>query len=173
MIGLYTQNKTIQAELLQLLQDVPVEIYQPGHEYLIVIWLDDKAPPKNLPVLLAQDLPLPLTTDQWHLFLKKYMTKPICYENKFFKIETAKRQLINLKTKQTLDLTEKENELWAFLIQAPTHSATRETLLKTVWQYNPETQTHTIESHLYSLKQKIGKNANKLLHYQNGIVSLL
>lgn len=173
MIGLYTQNKTIQTELLQLLQDIPVKIYQPKRDYHLVIWLSDEKPPKNLPVLLAKDLPLPLTASEWHLFLKKYMAKSVCYENKFFKIDTTKRQLVHLKTKRIVDLTEKENELLAFLIQAPTRSAPRDTLLQAVWQYNPEAETHTIESHLYALKQKVGSDVESLIQYQNGIISLL
>jgi len=173
MIGLYTQNKNIQEELLHLLKDIPIESYQPDHTYHVVIWLSEECPPKNLPVLLANELSLPLTVDEWHLFLKKYTLPAPPYHNNFFTLETDKRLLTDLKTKKTISLTEKETELFTFLIHAPTHAANRETLLQAVWHYNPEAQTHTLESHLYALKQKIGKRAEHLIQYQNGIVKLL
>ena len=102
MIGLYTQNKTMQDELLRLLKDIPIEPYQPHRSYHIVIWLSEDHPPKGLPVLLASELPLPLTIDEWHLFLQKYTGSTSHYQNTFFTIETDKRLLTDLTTKKTI-----------------------------------------------------------------------
>lgn len=172
MIGLYTQNPNTQNELRQLLQDAALEIYQPGHPYHLVIWLSDEKPPKGVTTLLPKDLPLPMTPAEWQLFVQKHSSSALNYKNNFFMIETDKRLLTNLKTKKQIALTEKENEMIAFLIKAPQHTATRDTLLQAVWQYNPETETHTIESHLYALKQKVGADFENLLCYQNGQVVL-
>jgi len=172
MIGLYAQNENTQSQLHQLLQDASVEIYQPAHDYHLVIWLSNEKPPRHLNVLTEKDLSLPITATEWRLLIQKYGVSTPCYQNKFFMIETDKRLLINLKTKQQISLTEKENELLAFLIQAPQHTATRDTLLQSVWQYNPEAETHTVESHLYSLKQKIGPDFEVLFAVHNGAITL-
>lgn len=172
MIGLYAQNQHTQNELCLLLKETGVENYEPSHSYHLIIWLSNKKPPQNTSVLLAKDLTLPLSLPEWHLFLQKHSLPTVCYKNDFFMIETDKRLLTNLKTGKTFALTEKENELLAFLIKAPKHAASRETLLQTVWKYNPEAETHTLESHLYALKQKIGDDAKNLLQFQNGTVTL-
>lgn len=172
MIGLYAQNKNTQTELHQLLQDANVELYHPTHSYHLVIWLANDKPPRNLNVLTAKDLSLPMTATEWCLLLQKHSAFPLCYKNKYFMAETDKRLLTNLKTKQQIPLTEKENELIAFLIQAPQHTTSKDVLLQSVWGYNIEAETHTIESHLYGLKQKIGPDFEKLLQIQNGNVTL-
>jgi len=38
---------------------------------------------------------------------------------------------------------------------------TRETLLKEVWNYGPESNTRTVETHIWRLRQKLGDNAGK------------
>jgi DNA-binding response OmpR family regulator len=54
-----------------------------------------------------------------------------------------------------LELTEKECAvLWA-LQQAFPAAVTREILLAGVWQYHASTTTHTVETHVYRLRQKL------------------
>ncbi len=172
MIGLYAQNQNTQNELCQQLQDVGIEAYQHTHRYSLVVWLSDEKPPQNVFVILPRQITLPLSLSEWRLVLQKSSHTTISYQNAYFLIETDKRLLTHLKTQQQISLTEKENDLFQFLIQEPTHSATRETLLQTVWKYNSTVQTHTLESHLYTLKQKIGQDAENLLQYKNGRVNL-
>ena len=173
MIGLYTQNKNTQNELCRLLQDIDLVPYQPTQQYALVIWLADEVPPTVGSLLLKKDIPLPMSLPEWRLLLKKHSLSTICYQSHFFKIETDKRLLTHLKTKQQISLTEKENDLLKFLIQTPNHTASRETLLQTVWQYSPDAETHTLESHLYALKQKVGHDAKNLLKFQDGQVILI
>lgn len=172
MIGLYSQNKNTKNELCHLFQDIGLVPYQPAHQYALVIYLGDKAPTTDMPILLKKDLSLPMSLSEWRLLLQKYGASAVCYQNHFFKIETDKRLLTRLKTKKQIPLTEKENDLLKFLIQAPNHTASRETLLQAVWQYNLEAETHTIESHLYALKQKIGHDAENLFKFSDGQVIL-
>ena len=173
MIGLYSQNKNTQNELCRLFQDIGLVPYQPAHQYALVIYLGDKAPTTDMPILLEKDLSLPMSLSEWRLLLQKHGASAVCYQNHFFKIETDRRLLTHLKTKQQISLTEKENDLLKFLIQSPNHTASRETLLQAVWQYNPEAETHTLESHLYTLKQKAGSDAENLLKFQDGHVVLI
>ncbi|MFC0217649.1 DNA-binding response OmpR family regulator [Pseudochelatococcus lubricantis] len=54
-----------------------------------------------------------------------------------------------------LKLTEKETAILRFLYRAEDQVVTRETLLAEVWGYNANVTTHTLETHIYRLRQKI------------------
>jgi DNA-binding response OmpR family regulator len=54
-------------------------------------------------------------------------------------------------------LTEKETNILKHLHRSGTTVA-RETLLHEVWGYNPAVTTHTLETHIYRLRQKIESN---------------
>ena len=51
-------------------------------------------------------------------------------------------------------LTEKETNILKFLHRSG-ETVPRETLLHEVWGYNPAVTTHTLETHIYRLRQKI------------------
>ncbi len=52
-------------------------------------------------------------------------------------------------------LTEKEAAILRFLYRASPQVVDRDTLLREVWGYNPTVTTHTLETHIYRLRQKI------------------
>src|SRR5271154_3013112 len=52
-------------------------------------------------------------------------------------------------------LTEKEAAILKFLYRAGTMPVGRQTLLNEVWGYNAAVTTHTLETHIYRLRQKI------------------
>ena len=54
-------------------------------------------------------------------------------------------------------LTEKETNILKFLYRSG-DTVARETLLHEVWGYNPAVTTHTLETHIYRLRQKIESN---------------
>ena len=54
-------------------------------------------------------------------------------------------------------LTEKETNILKFLYRSG-EAVARETLLHEVWGYNPAVTTHTLETHIYRLRQKIESN---------------
>lgn len=54
-------------------------------------------------------------------------------------------------------LTEKETNILKFLYRSG-DTVPRETLLHEVWGYNPAVTTHTLETHIYRLRQKIEEN---------------
>src|SRR6266403_691995 len=56
-------------------------------------------------------------------------------------------------------LTEKETAILRFLYRAGQLPAARETPLQEVWGHNPGVTTHTLETHIYRLRQKIEKDA--------------
>ena len=56
-------------------------------------------------------------------------------------------------------LTEKETSILRYLYRAGQRPVSRETLLQEVWGYNSGGTTHTLETHIYRLRQKIEKDA--------------
>jgi DNA-binding response OmpR family regulator len=66
--------------------------------------------------------------------------------------------LDNEKAGKKVRLTEKETAILKFLLRAGTKPVPRETLLTEVWGYNAGVSTHTLETHIYRLRQKIERN---------------
>jgi DNA-binding response OmpR family regulator len=60
---------------------------------------------------------------------------------------------------QKVRLTEKETAILRFLYRAGQTPMSRETLLQEVWGYNSGVTTHTLETHIYRLRQKVEKDA--------------
>ena len=60
-------------------------------------------------------------------------------------------------SEDSIRLTEKETELLCFLKENGGF-ATRDTLLKNMWGYAQGVDTHTVETHIYRLRQKIESN---------------
>ena len=54
-----------------------------------------------------------------------------------------------------IHLTEKETNILKFLYRASESVVQRDTLLHEVWGYNTGVTTHTLETHIYRLRQKI------------------
>jgi DNA-binding response OmpR family regulator len=71
-----------------------------------------------------------------------------------FKFWPASKLLLNQEGSK-LRLTEKETSILRYLYRAGERPASRERLLQEVWGYNPEVTTHTLETHIYRLRQKI------------------
>lgn len=56
---------------------------------------------------------------------------------------------------QKIRLTEKETNILKFLLRSADKIVGRDTLLHEVWGYNANVTTHTLETHIYRLRQKI------------------
>ena len=56
-------------------------------------------------------------------------------------------------------LTEKETAILRYLYRAGQRPVSRETLLQEVWGYNSGVTTHTLETHIYRLRQKVEHDA--------------
>ena len=59
---------------------------------------------------------------------------------------------------QKIRLTEKETSILKFLYRAGEKVITRDVLLHEVWGYNSGVTTHTLETHIYRLRQKIERD---------------
>ena len=60
----------------------------------------------------------------------------------------------------SLYLTDKENEIFQILLDNKNISLSKKQLLSRVWNYNEDIDTHTLETHIYTLRQKIEKKLN-------------
>ncbi len=59
---------------------------------------------------------------------------------------------------ETIKLTEKEVIILKYLYNRAPEIISKEELLKNVWGYSAEMTTHTIETHIYRLRQKVEQN---------------
>ncbi|WP_419903200.1 response regulator transcription factor [Kiloniella sp.] len=63
--------------------------------------------------------------------------------------------LIEGETQKKIRLTEKETSILKYLYRKGSQVVGRDTLLNEVWGYNAGVTTHTLETHVYRLRQKI------------------
>ena len=59
------------------------------------------------------------------------------------------------KDEEVIRLTEKEAALLEILVKSNGQGVSRDHLLRHVWRYAPDVETHTLETHIYRLRQKI------------------
>jgi DNA-binding response OmpR family regulator len=63
--------------------------------------------------------------------------------------------LVNPEKRLKIRLTEKETAILRYLYRAGNRPVSRDVLLDEVWGYNAGITTHTLETHVYRLRQKI------------------
>ena len=71
-----------------------------------------------------------------------------------YEFRPAVKMLVTPEEKK-IRLTEKETSILKFLYRAGGKPVTRDILLDEVWGYNSGVTTHTLETHVYRLRQKI------------------
>ncbi|MDD2795780.1 response regulator transcription factor [Acidocella sp.] len=67
----------------------------------------------------------------------------------------AAKQLTDIGRNKKVRLTDKESAILKFLYRAAGKPVSRQVLLNEVWGYNAAVTTHTLETHIYRLRQKI------------------
>ena len=191
MIGVYTKNSFLTQSIVELFKHLGATPWSSKQTYQAVILM---LPPKEINLFLQQNpTTLAITLGQHHAKAYQSLTLPvrleqiqtsllqllattttyIRFENKTFIFDARKRQIFNKISKKNINLTEKENDLLSFLTQAPNHKASKDTIMQCVWQYNENTETHTLDSHLYTLRQKLSEDIDALLTYQDGDLQLV
>ena len=65
------------------------------------------------------------------------------------------KQLVEPGRNRRIRLTEKEAAILKFLYRSGSKPVARQVLLNEVWGYNANVTTHTLETHIYRLRQKI------------------
>jgi len=77
-----------------------------------------------------------------------------------FSLDLREKLLKNLKTQEVQCLTEKEVQLLRFFHQNKGRELSKDKLLQEIWGYHPEAETHTLETHIYRLRQKLEEDPN-------------
>ncbi|MCD2182498.1 response regulator transcription factor [Rhizobium sp. GN54] len=80
------------------------------------------------------------------------------------------QKLLTMENGQKIRLTEKEAAIIRYLYRADQKVVTRDVLLEEVWGYNSGVTTHTLETHVYRLRQKIERDPSnaQILVTENG-----
>ena len=130
---------------------------------------------KPIIVLINQNTDLDIPDVQGHK-VDEYIIKPFRYplllksiETQLYKFKKSENMQYNIgnyvfkpnskilesNEGRSIRLTEKENNILNFLYKNLRNTVSRETLLHEVWGYNSKVTTHTLETHIYRLRQKI------------------
>ena len=72
-----------------------------------------------------------------------------------YSFRPAAKMLVDEAANRKIRLTEKETAILKYLYRAGPNVVGREVLLDEVWGYNAGVTTHTLETHVYRLRQKI------------------
>ena len=78
-----------------------------------------------------------------YLYFNQYELRPI------------EKEIYNERNGETTKLTEKEVAIIKFLYKNKNKIVSKNDLLQEVWGYSPDASTHTIETHIYRLRQKV------------------
>ena len=120
-----------------------------------------------------------------------YITKPFRFSVLLARLRTALRQhdqsedvvftigqysfqpaskVLESTDGQKVRLTDKETSILKYLYRQGPKTITRDILLKEVWGYNNRVTTHTLETHIYRLRQKIERDPSnaRLLVTEDG-----
>jgi DNA-binding response OmpR family regulator len=86
-----------------------------------------------------------------------------------YEFRPSLRLLVDERQKK-IRLTDKETSILKYLYRSGEKPVGREELLREVWGYNANVTTHTLETHVYRLRQKIEPDAQspKLLITETG-----
>ena len=78
-----------------------------------------------------------------------------------YQFHPQKKLLLDEAGLNTIQLTDKEAQILKCLYRAGNSIVSRDVLLERVWGYNAEVATHTLETHVYRLRQKIERNPSR------------
>ncbi len=78
-----------------------------------------------------------------------------------FSFHPTAKLLVENGSRKKIRLTEKEVAILRYLYRAGDRPVSRETLLGEVWGYNAGVNTHTLETHVYRLRQKIERDPGR------------
>lgn len=91
-----------------------------------------------------------------------------CLEFANYMLYPTKKELTDKTTKEVFKLTEKEVSIIKYLYKNVEGYVSKQDLLKEVWEYSEEATTHTVETHIYRLRQKIENGGKQFIETSEG-----
>jgi len=152
------QNKNFVEKTLKSIKKIKVIVNETGK--------------KNLD-LFQDKLSLPVTIKDINDLIENLVIKKSFYKNSSIEIKGYKLDKNEKRLKKNDDfiyLTEKEIQLLELLLIEKT-AINKEKILKEVWKYSNDADTHTVETHIYRLRKKIKSkffDENFILNNKNG-----
>ena len=70
----------------------------------------------------------------------------------------ARKEILNCRNDETTKLTEKEVAIIKYLYKNQERIISKNDLMREVWGYSVDVATHTVETHIYRLRQKVEKD---------------
>ena len=114
-----------------------------------------------------------LLSELVNLLNPKFSKKEEIFLMDHLKFLPSQKVLCNLKTNNKEHLTEKENKLIFYIYSHKDVKITKKDLLSEVWGVAENINTHTLETHIYRLKQKLQKiEPNFTLLNQKGLYTI-
>lgn len=79
------------------------------------------------------------------------------------------REIVDIQSGDVIKLTEREIDILKYLYKNQGHYVSKSDLQRNVWKYSEEVATHTIETHIYRLRQKVEQSGGRrLIVTENG-----
>lgn len=72
-----------------------------------------------------------------------------------YELHPVNKEILNTRNNEIIKLTEREVSIIKYLYKARDKIVSKNELLQEVWGYSPDVTTHTIETHIYRLRQKV------------------
>ena len=88
--------------------------------------------------------------------------------NDKFILDVSRKNILNKENATSIDLTAKEAAIIKCLSDNMPNHVSKSDLLKIIWNYQDDIDTHTLETHIYRLRQKIGENTDFIINNENG-----
>ncbi len=85
-----------------------------------------------------------------------------------FELFINKKELYNSEYNVSYKLTEKEVDILKYFYKHKNSFISKKEFLEEVWGYNPEMTTHTTETHIYRLRQKVEPSSEPIIETLNG-----
>jgi DNA-binding response OmpR family regulator len=78
-----------------------------------------------------------------------------------YTFQPSAKLLVDNESNKKVRLTDKETAILKYLYRSGNRVVGRDVLLDEVWEYNAGVTTHTLETHIYRLRQKIERDPSK------------